>query len=229
VVGEGYRDIPLTPVRRVIARRLAESKRDIPHFYLSAECRMDDLLALRARLRLGPRPLVLSVNDFVIRACALALSDVPEVNAAWAEDAIRRFDDVDVAVAVSTDGGLITPIIRRADTKSLGVISDEMAGLAARARSGGLRPAEFQGGGFTISNLGMYGVRDFAAIINPPQAAILAVGVEARPMVIDGALAVGQAMTLTLSVDHRIVDGAVAARFLAALKGHLQSPLGLLV
>jgi len=228
--GAGYRDVPLTPVRRVIARRLAQAKREIPHFYLTADVRMDEVMGLRARLREGPRPLSISVNDALIRAAALALRAVPEVNAAWADEAVRRFDDVDVAVAVATDGGLITPIIRRADTKPLAAIGAEMAELAARARSGGLRPVEFQGGGFTISNLGMFGVREFSAIINPPQAAILAAGaVEARPVVENGALAVGQVMTLTLSVDHRIVDGAVAARFLAALKALLHAPLGLLV
>ena len=226
----GWLDLPLSPVRRVIARRLTDSKRTIPHFSLSLDCAMDEVLAVRTRMQDGPRAVKVSVNDFVIRAVALALRDVPDLNAQWADDAVRRFADVDVAVAGATDGGLITPIIRRADGKGVARIADEMAALAARARAGGLRPDEFQGGGFTISNLGMYGIARFTAIINPPQAAILAVGaVEARPVVRDGALAVGRMMTLTLSVDHRIVDGAVAARFLSVLRAHLEAPLGLLI
>ena len=172
----------------------------------------------------------LSVNDFVIKAAALALRKQPAVNAAWTENAIRRFRDVDIAVAVASPNGLVTPVLRQADRRGLRAISEEMRALAARARQGRLRPDEYQGGGFTISNLGMYGIREFAAIINPPQACILAVGAaEQRPVVRDGALAVATLMTCTLSVDHRAVDGALGAEFLAAFKRYIEAPAALLL
>lgn len=226
----GYTDLPLSPMRRTIARRLTEAKTTIPHFYLTIDIEMDAILSLREQLNTRLAPDKLSVNDFILRGVALGLRAVPEANAAWAETAIRRFTDIDIAVAVATPEGLITPIVRQADRKGLGEISAEVKALAARARDGGLKPEEYQGGGFTISNLGMYGVREFAAIINPPQACILAVGTaEPRPIVKDGALAVATIMSVTLSVDHRTVDGATGARFLAAVKGLLEDPLRMML
>ena len=195
----GYRDEPLSSMRKTIARRLSEAKREIPHFYLSIDCDLDRLLALRGEINARAEGTKVSVNDFVIRAVALALKAVPEANASFAGEAIRTWNDIDVAVAVATPGGLITPVIRRADTKSLLAISAEAKALSERARAARLKPEEYQGGGFTISNLGMYGIREFAAVINPPQACILAVGAaEPRPVVKDGALAVSTLMTCTL-------------------------------
>lgn len=223
---------PNSSMRKVIAKRLLESKQSVPHFYLTIDCRLDALLALRAELngRAGA-DYKLSVNDFIVKAVALALRKVPEANAMWTDEAILTFDNVDVSVAVATDGGLITPILRKADQKGLATLSNEMKDLAKKARDGKLKPEEFQGGGFTISNLGMFGIREFAAIINPPQSCILAVGAgEKRPVVNqDGALAVATMMTCTLSVDHRSVDGAVGARFLAAFKPLIEDPLQLML
>ena len=226
---------PHTSVRRVIARRLTEAKQQIPHFYVSMEIGLDALLKLRTQLNArsaadGPAAFKLSVNDLLIKAAAIALRRVPKVNASYTEEGIAYFDDVDISVAVSIPDGLITPIIRRADQKGLAAISNEAKDLIARARAGKLKPEEFQGGGFSISNMGMYGVRDFAAIINPPQAAILAVGAgEQRPVVRDGALAIATMMTCTLSVDHRVVDGALGAEWLGAFKAILDDPLSLML
>ena len=226
--------IPNTAMRKVIAARLSQSKRDIPHFYLTIDCHMDALLGVRRELNgnapEGEGSYKLSLNDFIIRATALALRQVPAANATWTDDAILRYDRVDVSVAVATPGGLITPVIRDADNKGLLVLSREMNDLAARAREGKLLPEEYQGGGFTISNLGMYGIKEFAAIINPPQSCILAVGAGAqRPVVEDGALAVATVMSCTLAVDHRSVDGAVGAEFLAAFKRLVEAPLTMLL
>jgi len=226
--GPAYEDIPHSNTRRVIAQRLSEAKRSVPHFYLTIDCDVDALLSARKQANEMIEGLKLSVNDLVIKAVAMALRKVPAANAAWTENAIRRFRDVDVAVAVAAPSGLITPVVRNADAKSLRQISAQMKELAARARAGRLRPDEYQGGGFTISNLGMYGIREFAAIINPPQACILAVGAsEQRPVVRDGALAAATMMTCTLSVDHRAVDGALGAEFLAAFKKLIESPIAL--
>ena len=189
---------------------------------------VEALLALRRDLtaQAGIKP---SVNDFVVRAVALALARFPAANASWGEDAVRRHGSVDVSVAVAAPGGLVTPVVRNADRKSVATISAEVADLAARAREGRLKINEIQGGSITVSNLGMYGVREFAAIINPPQSCILAVGAcQQRPVVRDGALAVGTQMTCTLSADHRVVDGAVGAEFLATLRGLVEAPLSLL-
>lgn len=225
-----YEEIPHTSMRRVIAQRLSESKQQVPHFYLTVDCQLDELLALRKQINGSLPDVKISVNDFVVRAVAVALKKVPAANASWTDTAIRRYRTVDVSVAVATPNGLITPVVRNADTKSLGTISGEVKDLAERARIGKLRPDEYQGGGFSISNLGMYGVKEFAAIINPPQACILAVGAgEQRAVVKDGAVVPATVMSCTLSVDHRVVDGAVGAEFLAAFKALIEKPMGLLV
>ena len=229
-----YHEVPNSTMRKIVAQRLAESKRDIPHFYLTIDCAIDAVMDLRAQLNgrapEGEGAYKLSVNDFVIKAVAMALQRFPACNASWTDEAIRIYDDVDVSVAVSTPGGLITPIVRNADHKGLATISNEVKELAARARDGKLMPEEYQGGGFTVSNLGMYGVSHFSAIINPPQACLLAVGAgEQRPVVKDGALAIATVMSATLSVDHRAVDGAVGAEFLQILKGLIEDPLTLLL
>lgn len=227
-----YESVPHSAMRRTIARRLLEAKTTVPHFYLEMDCNLDALLALREQINAGREKAErISVNDFVIKASAAALAAVPEANVVWTEDAMLRLAEIDIAVAVATDNGLITPVIRRAGEKSLGAISAEMKALAAKAREGKLLPEEYQGGGFSISNLGMYGVRSFAAIINPPQSAILAVGAaERRPVEReDGTVAFATMMTCTLSVDHRSVDGALGARLLGALKAGLEEPMRLLV
>jgi pyruvate dehydrogenase E2 component (dihydrolipoamide acetyltransferase) len=226
---------PLSTMRKVIARRLAEAKQTVPHFYVSTDIDIDPLLKLRADLNAkspkeGAGAFKLSVNDLLIKAAAVTLRRVPKVNASYTEDAAILYEDVDISVAVSIPDGLITPIIRKADQKGLAAISNEMKDLASRAKNGKLKPEEFQGGGFSISNMGMYGVSTFAAIINPPQAGILAVAAgQQRPVVRDGAVAVATIMTCTLSVDHRIVDGALGAEWLAEFKKIVEDPLGLML
>ncbi|CAB3914750.1 pyruvate dehydrogenase complex dihydrolipoamide acetyltransferase [Achromobacter animicus] len=224
------RRVPHTGMRRAIARRLTESKQHVPHFYLTVDCRMDALLALRAQANHGGA-VKLSVNDFIVRAAALALREVPEVNASWHDDDIEYHAGADISVAVATDGGLVTPIVRDADVKSLSVIGAEIVELAKRAKVNRLKPEEFTGGSLTVSNLGMYGISQFAAIINPPQAAILAVGAaERRPVVdADGQLIAATVMTVTLSADHRVVDGAVGARWLAAFRALIENPVRILL
>ncbi|MDW8398160.1 MAG: 2-oxo acid dehydrogenase subunit E2, partial [Acetobacteraceae bacterium] len=230
-----HRLVPHSTMRKVIARRLSESKRTIPHFYVSMDIRLDALLKLRADINArspkeGPDAYKLSVNDLLIKAAARALRRHPQVNASWTEEGTALYEDVDISVAVAIPEGLITPVIRQADRKGVVAISQEMKDLAARARAGKLKPEEYQGGGFSISNMGMYGVSAFSAIINPPQAGILAVSAgEQRPVVVDGALAVATVMTCTLSVDHRIVDGALAAEWLGSFKGFVEDPLSLLL
>jgi pyruvate dehydrogenase E2 component (dihydrolipoamide acetyltransferase) len=225
-----YTERPLTAMRRVIARRLTESKQTIPHFYLTVDCEIDELLKFRTELNAKSDAYRISVNDFVIRATALALRQVPAANASWSDEAILLWDSVDIAVAVALDDGLITPIVKNADRKGLATIANETKDLAARAREGTLKLEEFQGGTFSISNLGMFGVRDFAAVINPPHGGILAVGAgEQRPVVKDGALSIATVMSCTLSCDHRAVDGAVGAQFLAAFKKLVEDPLTMLL
>jgi len=227
-----YTEVPNSQMRKVIGRRLSESKQTVPHFYLTIDCTLDPLLDLRKQLnsRAKDGEYKLSVNDLIIKSAAVALRRVPAANSVWTDDAILMLETVDISVAVATDKGLITPIIRDADTKGLATISTEMKDLAARARDGKLKPEEFQGGGFSISNLGMFGIREFAAIINPPQSCILAVGQgEQRPIVKDGALTIATMMSCTLSVDHRSVDGAVGAEYLAAFKAIVEDPLALLL
>jgi pyruvate dehydrogenase E2 component (dihydrolipoamide acetyltransferase) len=224
-----YSEKPHSAMRRVIARRLAESKQTVPHFYMSLDCVIDDLLKIRAVLN-GRSETKISINDFVIRAAALALRQVPAANASWSDDAILLWERADISVAVALDDGLITPIVKGADQKGLAQIAAEMKDLAERARTGKLKLEEFQGGTFSVSNLGMYGIREFAAVINPPQGCILAVGVgEKRPVVKDGQLSIATVMTCTLSADHRVVDGAVGAQFLATFKKLIEDPLTMLL
>ena len=227
-----YQDTPASTMRKVIAQRLQEAKREVPHFYLTVDCAVDALLETRAQLNERSDAYKLSVNDFVIRAAALALRKVPAANASWVDGALRQYSSADVSVAVAIEDGLITPIVRNADGKGLAEISTEVKELAGRARAKpmGLAPEEYQGGTFSVSNLGMYGIKEFAAIINPPQSMILAVGTaEQRPVVKDGALAVATMMSCTLSVDHRVVDGALGAQFLQAFKGLIEDPLTMLL
>ena len=227
-----YRDAPASTMRKVIAQRLQEAKREVPHFYLTVDCAVDALLETRAQLNERSDAYNLSVNDFVIRAAALALRKVPAANASWVDGALRQYGSADVSVAVAIEDGLVTPIVRNADGKGLAEISAEVKELAGRARAKpmALAPEEYQGGTFSVSNLGMYGIKEFAAIINPPQSMILAVGTaEQRPVVKDGALAVATMMSCTLSVDHRVVDGALGATFLQAFKGLIEDPLTMLL
>mgnify|MGYP001207140218 CR=1 FL=1 len=223
--------IPNSQMRKIIAERLQQSKQTAPHFYLTVDCEIDQLLQSRKQLNaLAEDGVKISVNDLVIRAAAQALIKVPEANASWEGDHTRLFTHADISMAVAIDGGLITPVIWAAEKKGLAELSQISRDLAARARSGSLAPEEFTGGSFTISNLGMFGVREFAAVINPPQGAILAVGAgEQRPIVRDGALAVATVMTVTLSCDHRAVDGAVGARWLQSFKSFIENPVTMLL
>ncbi len=228
-LGMSYRLEPNSNIRKTIARRLSESKQTVPHFYLSVDCVIDDLLAARKRIN-ADNDLKISVNDFIIKAAAVALTSVPAANASWDVEGVLYYDHADISVAVATPSGLITPIVKAAEGKGLAAISAEMKDLAARAREGQLKPEEYQGGTFSISNLGMYGIKEFSAIINPPQGCILAVGAGAQqPVVKDGALDVATVMSCTLSVDHRVVDGAVGAEFLAALKRFVETPAAMLL
>ena len=233
-----FEEVPLDGMRRAIAARLLQAKQTIPHFYLTADIEIGRLLKLREdanaaapKDRDGTPAFKLSVNDLVIKAWAAALQRTPAANAVWAEDRILRFQHSDIGVAVAIDGGLLTPVIRQAEIKSLSAISSEMKELSARARARKLMPAEYQGGSTAISNLGMYGVREFSAIINPPQATILAVGAARRQAVEteDGGVAFASVMSVTLSCDHRVVDGALGAELLAALRGFIEQPVTMLV
>nr|CAG4639319.1 EOG090X08YX [Daphnia magna] len=235
VPGQKFRDLPVTNIRGVIAKRLLQSKQSIPHYYLTVDVTMDSVLSLRQEFNalLGKDGGKLSVNDFVIKAAALACRKVPEVNSSWQETFIRQYDTVDISVAVSTDRGLITPIVFNAERKGLASISADVRTLAGKARDGKLQPHEFQGGTFSISNLGMFGVRNFTAIINPPQSCILAVGGTEKRLVVDTSAEQGfraaNVMTVTLSSDHRVVDGAVGAQWLAAFKSYLEKPSTMLL
>jgi pyruvate dehydrogenase E2 component (dihydrolipoamide acetyltransferase) len=216
-------------MRRAIARRLTESKSTVPHFYLVADCRVDELVALRKAVNETASTKV-SLNDFVLKAAAAAFLDVPEANATWGETAVRRYSTVDMSVAVAIDGGLVTPVLRSVEKQTLTEIARNVADLAERSRAGRLKQHELEGGSFAVSNLGMYGVTEFSAIINPPQSAILAVGLaRQQPVVDNGVLAVGTVMTVTLSADHRVLDGALAAQWLAAFVARIEHPISMLV
>lgn len=235
-----YEVVPHDGMRKTIARRLVESKQTVPHFYLTIDCELDALLALRSQINAAAPMLKtekgevpaykLSVNDMVIKATALALRDVPEANVSWTEGGMIKHKCSDVGVAVSIPGGLITPIVRHAESKTLSVISNEMKDMARRARDRKLKPEEYQGGSTSVSNLGMFGVKDFAAIINPPHATIFAIGAgEERAVVKKGEIKVATVMSVTLSTDHRAVDGALAAELAQAFKRHIENPMGMLV
>ncbi|KAB1073174.1 pyruvate dehydrogenase complex dihydrolipoamide acetyltransferase [Methylobacterium planeticum] len=232
-----YEEVPLDGMRRTIAKRLTEAMQVAPHFYLTVDCEIDALMKLREQLngsagkdKDGKPSFKLSVNDFIIKAMGLALIRVPAANAVWAEDRVLRFKHAEVGVAVAIDGGLFTPVIRRADEKTLSTISNEMKDFAGRARAKKLKPEEYQGGVTSVSNLGMFGIKHFTAVINPPQSTILAVGAgEKRVVVKENAPAVVQMMTATLSCDHRVLDGALGAELIAAFKSLIENPMGMLV
>ncbi|WP_341756968.1 MULTISPECIES: pyruvate dehydrogenase complex dihydrolipoamide acetyltransferase [unclassified Candidatus Tisiphia] len=228
-----YRSVPNNNIRKIIAKRLLESKQTIPHFYLSIECNMDKLLDIREDINkslIEESKIKITVNDFVILAVAKALKAVPEANVSWDESATRYYNNIDVSVAVAIDNGLITPVVRNADQKDLVTLSRELQALIKKARDNKLTPEEFQGGGFSVSNLGMYGVKNFNAIINPPQSCILAIGASSkRPIVGNDQIKVATMMDVTLSSDHRVVDGAVGAKFLASFKKFIESPALMLI
>ena len=230
--GRAYEEVALDGMRKTIAARLTEAKQTVPHFYLRRDIHLDALLSFRSQLnkQLEARGVKLSVNDFIIKACALALQQVPDANAVWAGDRILKLTPSDVAVAVAIEGGLFTPVLQDAESKSLSTLSAQMKDLASRARDRKLAPHEYQGGSFAISNLGMMGIDNFDAVINPPHGAILAVGAGVKkPIVTDaGELGVATVMSVTLSVDHRVIDGALGAELLAAIKANLENPMGML-
>ncbi|MEZ5771609.1 MAG: pyruvate dehydrogenase complex dihydrolipoamide acetyltransferase [Defluviimonas denitrificans] len=230
--GRDYEEVALDGMRKTIAARLTEAKQTIPHFYLRRDVQLDNLMRFRSQLnaQLEARGVKLSVNDFIIKACALALQDVPDANAVWAGDRILKLKPSDVAVAVAIEGGLFTPVLKDAEKKTLSALSAEMKDLAARARNRKLAPHEYQGGSFAISNLGMFGIDNFDAVINPPHGAILAVGAGVKKPVVkaDGEIGVATVMSMTLSVDHRVIDGALGAEVLKAIVDYLENPMAML-
>ncbi|AFB31686.1 MULTISPECIES: pyruvate dehydrogenase complex dihydrolipoamide acetyltransferase [spotted fever group] len=230
---EEYRLVPNNNIRKIIAKRLFESKQTVPHFYLSIECNVDKLLDIREDINKSfseDKSTRISVNDFIILAVAKALQEVPNANASWGEDAIRYYNNVDISVAVAIENGLVTPIVKNANQKNILELSREMKELIKKAKDNKLTPEEFQGGGFTISNLGMYGIKNFNAIINPPQSCIMGVGASAkRAIVKNDQITIATIMDVTLSADHRVVDGAVGAEFLAAFKKFIESPALMLI
>jgi pyruvate dehydrogenase E2 component (dihydrolipoamide acetyltransferase) len=224
-----YSTVPHTSMRKAIARRLTESKSTVPHFYLNADCKVDELLALRKKINESSQ-VKISVNDMVVRAVAAAFEDVPEANVVWGPDAMIKYESVDISIAVSTDGGLLTPVLRGVEKRSLSNIARTITDLAERSRAGKLRQEELNGGSFAVTNLGMYGTSSFAAILNPPQSGILAVGAAGpKAVVVDGEITIATIMSVTLSADHRAVDGALAAQWLAAFKARIENPLTMLI
>jgi len=224
-----YSTIPHTSMRKAIARRLTESKSTVPHFYLNADCAVDELLALRKKINESSQ-VKISVNDMVVRAVAAAFEDVPDANVVWGPDAMIKYESVDISIAVSTDGGLLTPVIRGVEKRSLSNIARTITDLAERSRAGKLRQEELNGGSFAVTNLGMYGTSSFSAILNPPQSGILAVGAASpKAVVVDGEITIVTIMSVTLSADHRAVDGALAAQWLAAFKARIENPLTMLI
>ena len=229
---ENFVKIPNSNMRKIIAERLSQSKQEIPHFYLTVDCEIDELLSLRKDLNSRSKDgrFKLSINDFVISAVAQALSKVPETNSSWSKESIIQYKNIDISIAVALDEGLITPVIRDANQKGLAEISNEMKDLVDKANNNKLMPEDYKGGTFSISNLGMYGIKEFAAVINPPQGAILAVGKgEERAIVKDGALSIANIMTCTLSCDHRVVDGAVGSKFLTQFKEFIEDPVSMML
>ena len=231
--GRGFKTVPLDGMRKIIASRLTEAKQTIPHFYLRRDIRLDKLLRVRGEINKGleARGVKTSMNDFIIKACALGLQKVPTANAVWAGDRVLQMEASDISVAVAIEGGLFTPVLQDAEAKPLSQLAVEMKDLAARARNRKLAPHEYQGGSFSISNLGMMGIDNFDAVINPPQGAILAVGAgKKRPVVLDdGSLSVATVMSVTMSVDHRVIDGALGAELLNEIVNYLENPLSMLV
>jgi pyruvate dehydrogenase E2 component (dihydrolipoamide acetyltransferase) len=224
-----YSTIPHTSMRKAIARRLTESKSTVPHFYLNADCAVDELLALRKKINESSQ-VKISVNDMVVRAVAAAFEDVPDANVVWGPDAMIKYESVDISIAVSTDGGLLTPVIRGVEKRSLSNIARTITDLAERSRAGKLRQEELNGGSFAVTNLGMFGTSSFSAILNPPQSGILAVGAASpKAVVVDGEITIVTIMSVTLSADHRAVDGALAAQWLAAFKIRIENPLTMLI
>jgi len=224
-----YSTVPHTSMRKAIARRLTESKSTVPHFYLNADCKVDELLALRKKINESSQ-VKISVNDMVVRAVAAAFEDVPEANVVWGPDAMIKYESVDISIAVSTDGGLLTPVIRGVEKRSLSNIARTITDLAERSRAGKLRQEELNGGSFAVTNLGMFGTSSFSAILNPPQSGILAVGAAGpKAVVVDGEITIATIMSVTLSADHRAVDGALAAQWLAAFKARIENPLTMLI
>jgi len=224
-----YSTVPHTSMRKAIARRLTESKSTVPHFYLNADCAVDELLALRKKIN-ESSPVKISVNDMVVRAVAAAFEEVPDANVVWGPDAMIKYESVDISIAVSTDGGLLTPVLRGVEKRSLSNIARTITDLAERSRAGKLRQEELNGGSFAVTNLGMFGTSSFSAILNPPQSGILAVGAAGpKAVVVDGEITIATIMSVTLSADHRAVDGALAAQWLAAFKTRIENPLTMLI
>jgi pyruvate dehydrogenase E2 component (dihydrolipoamide acetyltransferase) len=222
--------VEVSSMRQIIAQRLVESKQNIPHFYLIVDCQIDKLVSFKNEINSAGEGNRVTINDLVVKAVALSMQKFPDINASWVENKILKYSNVDISIAVALDDGLITPIVKNADKKSILSISKEVKDLAGRARSGKLKPEEFQGGGFTISNLGMFGIKTFSAIINPPQSCIMAVGASKKqPIVVNEKIEIAEIMTVTLSVDHRTVDGALGAKFLNAFKHYIENPLVMLI
>ncbi|WP_250295725.1 dihydrolipoamide acetyltransferase family protein [Wolbachia endosymbiont of Oedothorax gibbosus] len=222
--------VEVSNIRQVIAQRLTESKQNVPHFYLTVDCRVDKLISLKNEINSADENNKVTINDLVIKAVAFSMKKFPDINSSWIDNKILKYSNVDISIAVALEDGLITPIVKNADKKGILSISKEVKDLVSRARSGKLKPEEFQGGGFTISNLGMFGIKAFSAIINPPQSCIMAVGASKKqPIVINEKIEIAEIMTVTLSVDHRTVDGALGAKFLNAFKHYIENPLAMLI
>ncbi|WP_353270539.1 pyruvate dehydrogenase complex dihydrolipoamide acetyltransferase [Wolbachia endosymbiont (group A) of Myopa testacea] len=222
--------VEVSNMRQVIAQRLTESKQNVPHFYLTVDCQVDKLISLKNEISSADENNKVTINDLIIKAAAFSMKKFPDINSSWIDNKILKYSNVDISIAVAIEDGLITPIVKNADKKDILSISKEVKDLVSRARSGKLRPEEFQGGGFTISNLGMFGIKAFSAIINPPQSCIMAVGASKKqPIVMNEKIEIAEIMTVTLSVDHRAVDGALGAKFLNAFKHYIESPLAMLI
>ncbi len=222
--------VEVSNIRQVIAQRLTESKQNVPHFYLTVDCQVDKLISLKNEINLADESNKVTINDLIIKAVAFSMKKFPDINSSWIDNKILRYSNIDISIAVALEDGLITPIVKNADKKDVLSISKEVKDLVSRARSGKLRPEEFQGGGFTISNLGMFGIKAFSAIINPPQSCIMAVGASKKqPIVMNEKIEIAEIMTVTLSVDHRTVDGALGAKFLNAFKHYIENPLAMLI